>query len=144
MTNMIPYRRNKAMTRNDFFSDPFFKPFFGMDEFFTGNSFRVDVKDLNDHFELEAELPGVEQDKIQLYTENDMLTISADTGKEERVEKEHYLYCERRTGHFHRSFDLEGIDAESITAAYKDGVLRVNLPKAKPAAENSRKQIQIQ
>ena len=54
-----------------------------------------------------------------------------------------YIRRERRFGSFARSFDVAGIDEESISAAYQDGILELTLPKAKPAAPAVR-QIQIQ
>jgi len=68
-----------------------------------------------------------------------MLTISADIQTEDKQEEGNRYYCERRTGHVERSFNLDGIDAENIEANYKNGVLYVSLPKDKPAEKTVRK-----
>ena len=63
------------------------------------------------------------------------LTISAErrSDYEQKDQKGNYVRCERSYGSYARSFDTAGIDTEKITAAYKDGVLRLTLPKqAKP------------
>ena len=69
------------------------------------------------------------------------MTVSADYRSETADEKT--CYTERRTGHVQRSFSLENIDEENITAEYKDGILRVTMPKAKPEQDNGRRLIPI-
>ena len=62
---------------------------------------------------------------------------------EKKEEKESYLYSERRYGHMSRSFNLEGIHQEGISAEYKDGVLTVRLPKSTPEPEKVARRIEI-
>ena len=72
-----------------------------------------------------------------------MLTIAADFNTNKADKKEAYLYSERRSGHMERSFNLEGIDQEHITADYVDGVLSVRLPKMHKAEEKNSRRIAI-
>ena len=85
--------------------------------------------DRGDHYSLEAELPGVRKEDVQVSVENGVLTISANTGTENEQKTDNYIYRERRYGSMQRAFSLEGIREDGISAEYKDGVLRLNLPK---------------
>ncbi|MPN14935.1 18 kDa heat shock protein [bioreactor metagenome] len=105
--------------------------------------FRVDVKDEKDHYALEAELPGVPKEQIEVSVDNGVLTIAANMNSEKKTEKDNYVYSERKTGRFQRSFNLEGIREQDIKADYKDGILKLELPKAQPAAQPSRRLIDI-
>lgn len=109
-------------------------PFTGefMRSFFDSPSpvaFRVDVKDEGSRYILEAELPGVSRDDVKVTVENGVLTISAATNTETGQKTDNYVYRERRTGSMQRAFSLEGISEDAIEGEYKDGVLRLTLPK---------------
>lgn len=147
MSFLMPYRKNNSALSagNSLFDDSFFAPFFDMGDRMGSSAFRVDVKEKKDHYELQAELPGVPQDKIEIVTENGYLTISADMNSEKKEEKDNYIYSERRSGHFQRSFNLEGIREEGITAKYENGVLKLELPKEAPVPEGGKqRRIDIQ
>jgi len=118
-------------------SDSFFRPLLNDGVF--ANGFRVDIREKDEAYHLEAELPGLQEDQINLTVDENMLTISADIQSEDKQEEGNRYYCERRTGHVERSFNLDGIDAENIEANYKNGVLYVSLPKDKPAEKTVRK-----
>ena len=102
--------------------------------FFSGRApaeFRTDIRDEGDHFLLEADLPGFNKEDIHVDLDEGSLTISAERRSdfEQKDKKGNYVRCERAYGSYARSFDTSGIDVEHITAAYKDGVLRLTLPK---------------
>jgi HSP20 family protein len=82
------------------------------------------------------DLPGVPQDKISVEVEDGMLTVSAERERSGEVSEERYHRFERRFGSFARTVGLpQGATEDSITAAYKDGVLEIHVPKpvqAKP------------
>ena len=145
MSSLIPYRHNRGLRAgsNSIFEDNFFRPFFEMGDFFGSSAFRVDVKEKDDHYELEAELPGVPQDQIELTVDNNMLTIAANMNAEKKEEKENYVYSERRSGRYQRSCDLTGINDQDITASYQDGILRVTLPKERPGKGPEKRKIDI-
>lgn len=101
------------------------------------NAFRTDVVDAGDAYRLEAELPGFSKDDIKLDIENDVLTISAEHSYDNKDEKPNYVKRERFYGSYSRSFDLSGINADGIEAAYRDGILSLTMPKkveVKPAS----------
>ena len=122
------------------FAETFMRPFFDMNRPMS-QTFRVDVKESPEAWELSVELPGVKPEDINLQAENDVLTVSADVNSERSEERQHYVYTERRTGRMSRSFSLEGVDQDKISAAYENGVLKVNLPKLAPAAPKGAKTI---
>ena len=138
MFGMVPFERHE---------DNFFDVFDNFERKFFGNSsanlpaFRTDIKDADDKFVLEAELPGFDKEDISLDVKDGILTISAQhkEEKEDKDEKGQYIRRERRYGCFTRSFDITGIDETAITAAYKSGILELTLPKTVPAVPESRR-----
>ncbi len=146
MYTLVPFRGRRDVSRsygNSLFNDSFFRSFFDMSDWMGSAGFRVDVKEKADHYLLEAELPGVSEDQIEMTVDNDVLTITANAHTERKEEKDSYLYCERRVGRMERSFSLEGIQQDNISADYKNGVLSVTLPKNAPEPPKTQRKIAI-
>lgn len=146
MFTMVPYRRylsKPSRAVDTMFNDPFFCSFFRQNETGAFSSFRVDINEKDDNFVIEAEMPGLIEENINLVIDENMLTISADFQREKSEDAEGRRYCERRSGHMERSFSLDNINQDAITAAYRNGVLYVNLPKMK-AEEKQVRKISIQ
>ena len=102
----------------------------------TGASFfapRVDIKDKQDHYEITAELPGVDRDNIHVTLHDGVLTLEAHSEQEDKEEKEgKVIRQERRYGRFMRSFNLgPDVHEADISANFKDGVLALRAPKRK-------------
>lgn len=138
MYTLVPFRR----TLNTFptlFNDHFMREFF---DDATMPDMRVDVREREDAYLLEAELPGVGKDQISLSAEDGVLTISADVNSQKKDQKDGYVCSERRSGHVERRFNLEGVDESAIKADYENGVLMVILPKQK-AEEKKATRIEI-
>lgn len=138
MFGMLPFERDNDNLFDTF--DNFTRDFFRN----TNTSlpaFRTDIRDAGDKYVLEAELPGFNKEDISLDLKDGILTITAEhkEAKEEKDEKGCYIRRERRYGSFQRSFDVTGIDEGGITAAYKNGVLELNLPKAAPVVPEAKK-----
>ncbi len=94
---------------------------------------RVDIKEKKGKYEITADLPGVDKDHMSITLENGVLTIEAST-EEEKTEKEDgkVIRKERRSGKFMRSFNLgPGVKESDIDAKFKNGVLKLVVPKAK-------------
>ena len=93
--------------------------------------FNTDIKDEGKEYLLEADLPGFSKEDIHVDVEDNYLTIRAARGSEteETDDKNHYVRRERSYGSYQRSFDVSNIKQEAITVQYKDGVLKVHLPK---------------
>ena len=145
MYTIVPFRTRREISNpmNNPFDDRFFRSFFDMNDMVGSAGFRVDVKEQQDNYLLEAELPGVKQEDINLTVDDDVLTISAEVNTQKKEQHQNYLYSERRTGHMERRFSLEGIRQEGIAAAYQDGVLTITLPKAQPEQQKAARRIAI-
>jgi HSP20 family protein len=98
----------------------------------------VDITEDDKEYVIKAELPEVKKEDVKVTVENGRLSISG----ERRIEKEQkdrkYHRLERSYGSFLRSFTLpEAASAEKVVAEFKDGVLRVHLPKEEKARPKS-------
>lgn len=100
---------------------------------------QIDIYDGEDHFELSAELPGVEQDDVDVEVLDGVLTITGEK-KFSRESKDGAHVVERSYGSFKRSFRLnDTIDADNISASFKNGVLVLTLPKVAEQKPEPRK-----
>lgn len=89
-----------------------------------------------------AELPGLEKKDVDIAVEDGLLTISGEKTEEktEGSEKKKYHLWERTYGSFQRSFSLpRDVDASKITAEFKNGLLKVHMPKTNEAQVKGRK-----
>ena len=144
MYTLVPFRRNVSCdVTSPFNTDSFLRSFFDMSDRVGSAGFRVDIREDEKAYHLAAELPGVPKDKLSVTVDEGTLTISADLNEEKKEEHASYLYSERRVGHVERSFNLEGVDADSISADYKNGVLMLNLPKLQPEPKKEARKIDI-
>lgn len=93
--------------------------------------FKTDIREEDDKFTLEADLPGFDKENIGIDVDNDILTISAERHSEHETEEgsSKYIRCERSYGKYSRSFDVSAVDVEKISAGYENGVLTLNMPK---------------
>jgi HSP20 family protein len=99
---------------------------------------RFDVKEIKGAYVIKADLPGVKDDDVDVSLSGNLLTISGKREEEHREEGESYYAMERSSGNFARSFTMpDGVDATSVTAELKNGVLTVQIPK-KPEAQPRR------
>jgi len=92
------------------------------------------LKEDDESYTLEAEIPGLKKEDIKISLQNDVLTISGERNEEKEKKDKHSHLVERRYGSFCRSFTLPvGVVEDKIDAAYKDGILKVVLPKTEVA-----------
>ncbi|WP_346685277.1 Hsp20/alpha crystallin family protein [Megamonas hypermegale] len=137
MFGLVPFMFNNPMNKEenkfpsvfDMFNEPFFQNAFAPMQ--NMNTFKVDVKDNGDSYELTAELPGTKKEDIQLDYQNDYLTIKAVMNKETDTsdEQQNYICKERYYGTMQRRFYVGQIDKANAKAEYTDGVLKILLPK---------------
>jgi HSP20 family protein len=90
----------------------------------------VDIYENKDQIVIEAELPGMNREDFDLTIENNVITLRGERRFEKKEETDNYHRVERSYGSFTRSFTLpQTVSGEGATAEYKNGVLRVTLPK---------------
>lgn len=91
---------------------------------------RVDIFENKENLILEAELPGMNRDDFDLSIENNVITLKGERKFENKTEGDNYHRVERSYGSFTRSFTLpQTVNAEGAKAEFKNGILRVALPK---------------
>jgi len=129
--------------RNDF--DKLFDSYFG-DFFKESNDLytispRADIEETDNEYLVSLEIPGIDKKDLKLNLENNRLTIAGEKTQSKEVKDSNYVSCERNYGSFQRIFELPNtIRSNDISAEYKDGILKVKLPKDEKA---KRKEIEI-
>jgi HSP20 family protein len=94
----------------------------------------VDIQETEDGYRLQAELPGLTRDDVQITLENNVLRLSGERKFEKDVQKEGYHRIERTYGSFARSFALpQQVNGEGVQAAFENGLLTITVPKAEQA-----------
>lgn len=117
---------------NDLFQFPRFPEVQGL--FDRRVSPALDVVEHADHFLVECDLPGIEQKDIDITVAGGVLTIKGEKKQESKSEKAKVYRKETWEGSFQRTVSLPAtVDAEKVEASYRDGVLRVILPKREEA-----------
>lgn len=96
---------------------------------FPSLSLEVDVKETPDKVVLTADIPGVPKENIDIAVNEGLLTISYERKEEKAEENERYSRRERRLGKVSRSFRLDDLNPESISASMDNGVLKIEISK---------------
>lgn len=117
-----------------FFNNDFFPSALG-----NMNPMKVDIKENDKEYTLEAELPGVNKDEVNVELRDDRLTISVERNEQINEERDNYIRRERRYGSQSRSFYVENVAQENVTAKFENGILSISLPKKEIKASNSKK-----
>ncbi len=148
MFDLVPFGNKHGLAPRDafqrFFDHIFNDEFLSFPQKWVGaNSFKVDVRETENSYLIEADLPGIKKEDVNVEYDNRYLTISAK--KEDMVEQkaENFVRRERHYGEFRRSFYVDNIDENNITANLADGVLKVTLPKKNKGIAGTKK-IEIQ
>jgi HSP20 family protein len=90
----------------------------------------MDLVETDEHFVLKADLPGLSESDVNIEVEDNVLTVSGERKAEHEDKREGYMRVERAFGAFRRSLTLpEGVDPETVTASFDNGVLEVRIPK---------------
>lgn len=109
-----------------------FDEMFG-DDFFPKNSsnlMKTDIREKKDKYIIDIDLPGYEKENISLSLNDGYLDVSAKVSKENKEDGEKFVRKERFFGECSRSFYVgEGITEEDINAEFKNGILKVEIPK---------------
>jgi len=147
MFDLVPFRKRSEelfdqMTKSlsDAMDDSVFSSFNGATQ-----PFRIDIREMNDKYVVEAELPGVAREDIDIDVDQNYLTIRAKRNelKEQKDDNNRIIRRERRTGEFVRRFYVENIVDDAIRATLQDGILKLEVPKQVPTTAQ-RKRIDIE
>lgn len=96
------------------------------------NIMKTDVRETENTYELDIDLPGFKKDEVQVDLRNGYLTIQASKGldKDEKDKKGRYIRRERYAGQCSRSFYVgENVESKDIKAKFEDGILKISMPK---------------
>ncbi len=100
----------------------------------------LELEETSKEIRVAAELPGVDEQDIQVSLENDVLTISGEKKQEKDVDQDGWQRSERVYGSFRRSVALPAeVALDKVAAKFKNGVLRITLPKVEAASPKAHK-----
>ena len=137
MAGLIPFnRRNNILAR----TGTGFEDFYNMiDDFFNDgrmpsrnllrDSFKLDIVEKDCEYLIEAEIPGIKKDEIDLDIDEETLCISVNRAEEANNDGQNYIHRERRVSSMSRRIRLAGASLDNITAKLDDGILTVTVPK---------------
>lgn len=109
------------------------------------STMRTDIQDLGDKFLLTMEIPGVDKSDIKINIKDNILNVSVDSTVDEDKSDEsgNYIHRERSYQSASRNFAIEDIKKDEITAEFKNGLLKIDLPKENPDEAEDTHEIEI-
>ena len=137
MTGLVPFnRKNTGIAR----AGTGFEDFYNMlDDYFTDglmpgrnllkDTFKIDIKENDVEYIIEAEIPGIKKEEINLSVEDENLCISVERIEESNKEGQNYIHRERRLSSMSRRVRLAGAKLDDIKAKLEDGILSITVPK---------------
>ena len=92
---------------------------------------KCDIYEKDGDYHIEMDVPGFDKKEIKVEAKNDYLTITAEKDSEvnEEDNNKNYIHRERRYGKYQRSFYLQDLDNEKVSASFNNGVLKIVVPK---------------
>ena len=152
MAGLVPFNRknNNSLAR----TDAGFEDFYNMlDDFFSDgwmqpgrslvrDTFKIDIQETDVEYLVEAELPGISKEDIDLGIEDDNLCISVNRTEEVNKDGKNYIHRERRASSMSRRVRLANAKLDNIKAKLEEGILTISIPKVDKA--NSSRKIDIE
>ena len=135
---------------DDWMDFPFEREFFGKNPLYGKNAkniMKTDVRELDDHYELDIDLPGFKKDEISAELKDGYLIISAAKGldKDQKDKEGRMIRQERYAGSCSRSFYVgEGVTEQDIKGKFEDGILKLSVPKKDAKKVEEKKTIAIE
>lgn len=142
MAGLVPFnRRNSSLAR----SGTDFEDFYNMlDDFFSDSwtspgrsllrdTFKIDIQETDSEYRIEAELPGIKKEEIDLGIEEDNLCISVNRNEEVNEDGTNYIHRERRSSSMSRRVRLVNAKLDETKAKLEEGILTVTIPKNEKA-----------
>ena len=135
---------------DDWMDFPFERELFGKNPLYGKNAkniMKTDVRELDDHYELDIDLPGFKKDEISAELKDGYLIISAAKGldKDQKDKEGRMIRQERYAGSCSRSFYVgEGVTEQDIKGKFEDGILKLSVPKKDAKKVEEKKTIAIE
>jgi len=137
MSGLVPFnRRNTNLARSSIGFENFYNM---LDDFFNDgfmpsrnllrDTFKIDIEEKDTEYVVEAEVPGINRDEIDLSIEEEILSISVNRSEETNNDGKNYLHRERRSSSMSRRVRLTNANLDEIKAKLDGGVLTVTIPK---------------
>lgn len=150
MAGLVPFnRKNSNIARTgkgyeDFYNmlDDFFSDSMLPGRSLLRDTFKIDIEETDSEFRVEAELPGVKKEEIDLGIEDDSLCISVNRSEDVNQDGKNYIHRERRYSSMSRRIRLANAKLDNIKAKLEEGVLVVTVPKEEKA--NTTRKIEIE
>ena len=137
MASLIPFNRrdNSLIGYNDFYNmlDDFFSDNLLQNRSLMKDTFKLDIKETEKAYLVEAELPGIKKNEIDLGIEDENLCITVNRAEEVNADEKNFIHRERRSSSMCRHIYLANANLSDITAKLEDGVLTVSVPKVEKA-----------
>ena len=148
---LMPSIFGENLFDDDWMDFPFERDFWGRKNPLYGknpkNLMKTDIREHNEGYELDIDLPGFKKDEITIDLDNGYLTISAAKGldKDGQDKKGKYIRKERYAGAVQRSFYVgDAVTEEDVKAKFEDGILKLSIPKKDAKAVETKKTIAIE
>ena len=125
--NMFDEMLNRAFDMDDMFGGK--NPLYGKH---ARNLMKTDIRENDNSYELDIDLPGFKKDEVQVELEDGYLTIKAEKGldKDEKDDQGRYIRQERYAGACSRTFYVgEDVEPEDVTGKFENGILQLSIPK---------------
>jgi HSP20 family protein len=134
---------NQLLFKNEF--DRLFDSFFGDSVMGSKDLYSIspkaDIEETDLDYLVSVEVPGIDKKDLKVQIEDDKLTIKGEKKQSKEVKESNYVCSERSYGSFQRTFNLPtSVKSSDISAEYKDGIIKIKLPKAEEA---KRKEVEI-
>ena len=142
---MMPSILRESLFDDGWMDFPFERDFWGGKN--AKNMMKTDIREHDNGYEVDIDLPGFKKDENKVELENGYLTVSAAKGhdKEEKDKKGKYIRRERYAGAMQRSFYVgDTLTQEDIKAKYDNGILSISIPKKDAQAVETKKTIAIE
>lgn len=148
MSGLIPFNRKRNDLMNigfDDFSnmlDDFFTGSWPIQRSLAGDTFKIDIQDNDTEYTIEAELPGVKKEDVEITLNDGRLNISVKKEEVSENKSKKYIHRERKYAQMSRSILLADADDEGIKAKLEEGILTIQVPKKQH--EDTSKRIMIE
>ena len=132
---LVPFNRRDLTRRTSAFDsfydvlDDFFSDAPNISRNLNHDTFKIDIEEKDNEYVVEAEIPGVYKEEVDIQLDDGRLTISINREESEDIEEKNYIHKERRYTSMSRGVYLDNIVNDDIKATLEDGVLSINIPK---------------